>query len=89
MLIHKALDLPPNVMPPVKPYSGKPRKMRHTISKLIRYEVLAANISAVQLKKKYPKLLGNITIPRSFTECVPIALPHCCQKIPLNGKDEA
>ncbi|KAG0723184.1 hypothetical protein GWK47_005654 [Chionoecetes opilio] len=62
--LKKAVEsLPPGTVPPRKPGSGAPQKTSPRTDKIMRREVLNdPAITAAELKKKHPALLGNVSV---------------------------
>ncbi|KAG0729791.1 Transposable element Tcb1 transposase [Chionoecetes opilio] len=60
----KAVEsLPPGTVPPRKPGSGAPQKTSPRTDKIMRREVLNdPAITAAELKKNHPALLGNVSV---------------------------
>ncbi|KAG0725462.1 Transposable element Tcb1 transposase [Chionoecetes opilio] len=62
--LKKAVEsLPPGTVPPRKPGSGAPKKTSPRTDKIMRREVLNdPAITAAELKKNHPALLGNVSV---------------------------
>lgn len=75
LLLAAARDLPPNVVPPRKPYPGCPRKTSKATDHLLVRE-LHKNpcLTASQLKTSHPTLLKDVSI-RCIQRCLQKDLP--------------
>lgn len=69
-LLQRAKKLPAGTVPPPTPVPGRPRKTTPTTDKLIRREIIKnPRMTALELKKAHPDLLGNVAVRTIQERC--------------------